>query len=257
MNSRFRHLIFSLLLSSIACSGDNPGDSPEIPEPVWDKSRTVSVAFLSDLSGNNPFTVTSYATVAAWIKKDESHLLVLDKANVRYTPPRFHTGAKVAVQAERFPIFVASSVSSENYIGSTLLFRKTVPQMELTPVNEECRFMRTAVEIKPGLSVDIMVASCTQSEQITAALPLLKKAVEQSTLVIGSIKREDLTLLQSALSSTMPEVSFELTVAENSHAASSHCIYLLGSKKWKFRKLTETGIQNTLKGFLLEVEYLK
>lgn len=257
MNNRFRHLTFFLFLSFIACSGNIPGDSPEIPEPVWDKSRTVSVALLSDLSGNNPFTVAGYATVAAWIKKDESHLLILDKANVRFVHPRHHTGAKLAVQAERFPIFVPISETSDSYIGSTLLFRKTVPQMELTPGNGVCRFMQTTIEIKPGLSVNMNVASFNQSDQLTAALPLLKKAVEQSTLVIGSIKREDLTLLQSALSSTMPEVSFELTVAENSHAASSHCIYLLGSKKWKFRKLTETGIQNTLKGFLLEVEYLK
>lgn len=257
MNNRIRYLFLSLFLVCMGCSSDIPDDSPQIPEPVWDKTRTARVTFLSDLSGNNPFTASGYATVAAWIKKDESHLLVMDKANVRHTPPRLHTGAKLAVHTERFPIFVPISETSDSYIGSTLLFRKAVPQMELTTVKDECRFMQTAAVIRPDLSVRIMVASCTQSDQITAALPLLKSAVEQSTLVTGCIKRADFALLKSALSSIMPEASFELTLAENSHAASNECIYLLGSKKWKFRKLTETGIMNSLKGYLLEVEYLK
>ncbi|MCE5179249.1 MAG: hypothetical protein LLF81_08910 [Porphyromonadaceae bacterium] len=257
MNNTIRYLIFFLFLSFIGCSGVGNGDSPEITEPVWDKTRTVKVTFLSDLTGNNPFTVSGYPTLAAWIKKDESHLLILDKANVRYTQPRHHTGAKLAVQAERFPIFVPVSETSDSYIGSTLLFRKTVTQMELTPVNDVCRFMQTTVEIKPGLSVNTNVASFNQSDQVTAALPLLKKAVEQSVLVTGSIKREDMAVLRSALSTTFPANSYELTIAENSHATSNYCIFILGSKKWKFRKLTETGIQNALKSFLLEVEYLK
>ena len=257
MNNTIRHLTYALFAIFIGCSGDIPDDSPETPEPVWDKTRTVKVSVLSDLTGNNPFTVSGYSTVAAWAKNDESHLLILDKANVRFAPPRLHSGAKLAVLAERFPIFVPTSITADSYIGSTLFFRKPVPQMELITVTDECRLMQIPVEIRPGLNISILVASFNHSSQITGALPQLKKAVEQSVLVIGTLKREDLSMFQSALTATVPENNIELTMAENNQAASSYCLYTLSSKKWKFRKLTETGVQNALKSFLLEVECLK
>ncbi|MGB4598637.1 MAG: hypothetical protein WBI04_01515, partial [Trichlorobacter sp.] len=120
MDNTIRYLILSILFLFLfvlftRCSGDIPDDSPETPEPVWDKTRTVKVTILSDLTGNNPFKVAGYPTVASLAKKDESHLLILDKANVRYVPTRHHTGAKLAVQAERFPVFVPTSVSADSY----------------------------------------------------------------------------------------------------------------------------------------------
>jgi len=258
MNNTIRRLTYAICLAFlVGCSGDIPGDSPETPEPVWDKTRTVKVSVISDLTGNNPFTVSGYSTVAAWIKQDESHLLILDKANVRFVPPRLHTGAELAVQTERFPIFVPTSVTTDNYVGSTLLFRKPVSQMELIAVTDECRLIQTPTEIRPGLNVSISVSSFNHSSQITAALPQLKKAIEQSILVIGIMRRADLSMFQSALSETIQDNNFELTLAENNQATSSYCLYTLSSEKWKFRKLTETGIQNTLKSFLLEVEYLR
>lgn len=257
MNNTIRHLTYAILAFFIGCSGDIPDDSPETPEPAWDKTRTVKISVLSDLTGNNPYTVSNYSTVAAWTKNDESHLLILDKANVRYAPPRLHPGAKLAVMAERFPIFVPTSITVENYIGSTLLFRKPVPQMELITVTDECRLMQTPAEIRPGLNVNILVASFNHSRQITGSLPHLKKAVEQSVLVIGTMRREDLSMFRSALSETIGDSNFELTLAENNQSTSSYCLYTLSSKKWKFRNLTETEIQHALKSFLLEVEYLK
>jgi hypothetical protein len=258
INNAMRHLIYAIFLAFfIGCSEDIPDDSPETAEPVWDKTRTVKVCILSDLTGNNPFTVSGYSTVAAWAKKDESHLLILDKANVRFAPPRLHTGAKLAVLAERFPIFVPTSVTTDSYVGSTLLFRKPVTQMEMITVTDECRLMQTPTEIRPGLNVNISVSSFNHSSQITAALPQLKKAVEQSILVIGIMRRADLRMFQSALSETIQDNNFELTLPENNQATSSYCLYTLSSKKWKLRKLTETEVQNALKSFLLEVEYLK
>ncbi|KUK76944.1 MAG: hypothetical protein XD92_0989, partial [Proteiniphilum acetatigenes] len=129
--------------------------------------------------------------------------------------------------------------------------------MELIRVTDECRLMQTPAEIRPGLNVNILVASFNHSSQITGALPHLKKAVEQSVLVIGTMRREDFSMFRSALSETIPDNNFELTLAENNQVTSSYCLYILGSKKWKFRNLTETGIQNALKSFLLEVEYLQ
>jgi len=257
MNNTIRHLTYAIFAFFIGCSGDIPDDSPKTPEPAWDKTRTTKVSVLSDLTGNNPFTISGYSTVAEWAKKDESHLLILDRANVRYAPPRLHPGAKLAVMAERFPIFVPTSITTDSYVGSTLLFRKPVPQMELITVSDECRLMQTPAEIRPGLNVNILVASFNHSSQITGALPQLKKAVEQSVLVIGTMRREDLSMFRSALSVTIPDNNFEMTLVENNQATSSHCLYTLSSKKWKFRKLTENEVQNSLKSFLLEVEYLK
>jgi hypothetical protein len=253
-----RQLTYAIcLVFLIGCSGDTPDDSPKTPEPAWDKTRTVKVTIISDLTGNNPFTVSRYSTVAGWTKKDESHLLILDKANVRYASPRLNTGAKLAVLAEKFPIFVPTSVTTDSYVGSTLFFQKPVPQMELIAVTDECRLIQTPTEIRPGLNVNIVVASFNHSSQITGALPQLKKAVEQSVLVIGTMRREDLSMFRSALSVTIPDNNFEMTLVENNQATSSHCLYTLSSKKWKFRKLTENEVQNSLKSFLLEVEYLK
>lgn len=248
-------LLFPLLYG---CSGDgtDPTVEPD-PEPVWDKSRTVKVAFLSDLTGNNPFTVNSYPSVASFAKDDESHLLILDKANVRHAVPRMNPGAKIAVAAERVPLFVSIASSSDSYIGSMLLFKKPVQQMELISVHNDSRMIQNRVEIRPGLSMNVATASFIQAEQVTAAATLLKSSVEQSVLVTGTIRREHLPQLRAALSASMQESSYELTVAENSNSNSTYCIYILGSKKWKYRNTTESTVQGTIKSVLLEVEYLK
>jgi len=249
-------IFFSVLLS---CSGDGPGDpstDPD-PDPVWDKSRTIKVSFLSEFTGNNPFTVNSYPSVASFAKDDESHLLILDKASVRHTAPRMNPGAKIAVLAERVPLFVTTNATSDNYIGSVLLTKKPLQQMELTPVTDDCRLMQTRVEIRPGLSMNVAIASFNQAEQVTAASTLLKSKVEQSILVTGTIRRDHLSQLRSALSSGLQENSYQLTIAENSNSNSAYCIYILGPKKWKYRNTTETTVQGTIKKVLLEVEYLK
>lgn len=258
ITGKYYFLLFLLPLLW-GCSGNEPGDpavKPD-PEPVWDKSRTVKISFLSDLSGNNPFTVSSYPAVASFVKEDESHLLILDKANVRHASPRLNPGARIAVLAMRIPLFVPTSFSDDSYTGSMLLLRKPVQQMELAKVTDDNRLMQTSVDIRPGLGTNVAIVSFSQVEQVTAASALLKSAIEQSVLVTGTIRRDHLPQLRSTLSATLQESTYELTVAENSNNNSTLCIIILGSKKWKFRKLTEISVQNNIKSSLLEVEYLK
>jgi len=261
MNRIANHIFSSLLYLLIAsCGSDVPShtDEKDDPSAVWDKSRTVGITLYSDLSGNNPFTVSAYNETASALKKDGSHLQVLDKANVRFADPRTHPGVRIALLAERFPIFVSTSVTNEHFVGSVQLFRKTVPQMELVPVTEECRLMKTAVEIRPGLKTEVMLASFDQTQQFTSSLPELKKAVDQSVLIIGTLRRDQLSQFRNVLSNGgLSEANSELTVVENSNGNTPYCIYLLGSKRWKFRKMTESNLQGTIRCFLLETEYLK
>lgn len=261
MKSNANIFILSLLyLLMISCANDGPSPTDEESDPstVWDKSRTVGITLYSDLSGNNPFTVSTYGETSAALKMDGSHLQILDKANVRFADPRIHPGAKIAVAAERFPIFVPTSVTNEHFVGSVLLFRRTVPKMELVPITEECRLMQTSVEIRPGLKTEVMLASFNQSQQFTSSLTQLKRAVEQSVLITGTLRRDQLTQFRNALSTGgLSETNSELTVIENSNVNTAYCIYLLGSKRWKFRKMTESNLQGTIKSFLLETEYLK
>ena len=260
MNITGNYYLLLLLLASLwSCSGNDPGDptvQPD-PEPVWDKSRTVKVSFLSDLSGNNPFIVSSYSSVASFVKKEESHLFILDKANVRHAAPRMNPGAKIAVSAAQVPLFVPTATTVDSYIGSVLLTEKPLQQMELTPVTDDCRLIQTRVEIRPGLSMNVAIASFNQAEQLTDSSILLKSMVEQSILVAGTIRRDYLPQLRSALSSGLQESTYELTVADNSNSNSAYCIYILCSKKWKYRNMTEISVQGTIKCVLLEVEYLK
>ena len=260
MNITGNYYLLLLLLASLwSCSENDPGDptvQPD-PEPVWDKSRTVKVSFLSDLSGNNPFIVSSYSSVASFVKKEESHLFILDKANVRHAAPRMNPGAKIAVSAAQVPLFVPTATTVDSYIGSVLLSKKPLQQMELTPVTDDCRLIQTRVEIRPGLSMNVAIASFNQAEQLTDSSILLKSMVEQSILVAGTIRRDYLPQLRSALSSGLQESTYELTVADNSNSNSAYCIYILCSKKWKYRNMTEISVQGTIKCVLLEVEYLK
>jgi len=261
MNRIANHILLSLLyLLIVSCGSDVPSHTDENGDPpdVWDKSRTVGITLYSDLSGNNPFTVSAYNETALALKKDGSHLQVLDKANVRFVDPRIHPGARIAVLAERFPIFVPISVTNEHFVGSVLLFRKTVPQMELIPVTDDCRLMQTAVEIRSGLKTEVMLASFDQTQQFTSSVPQLKKAVDQSVLIVGTLRRDQLSQFRNALTmGGLSEENSELTVVENSNGKAPYCIYLLGSKRWKFRKITEANLQGDLRSFLLETEYLK
>lgn len=253
----FIPILFLILLSWGCSGGDNTEPLNPDPEPVWDKSRTVKVSYITDLSGNNPFTVNTYSTVASFLKGSDSHLILLDKSNVRSASPRLNPGASIAVASDRVPLFVSTSRSSDTYIGNTILFSRPLRQMELTQITEDCRLMKTRIELRPGLSMNVATLSFNKEEQIKLASQVLKKEIEQSVLITGTIRRDQLSIFEVTISEILQEGLYNLDIFENSNRDSIYCVYVIGSRKWKFRNGIETSVQNNLKSILLEVEYLK
>ena len=259
MQKKHLYFVLLILLLPVSCSGEEPANGTDNPDTnlVWDKSRTAKITILSDLTGNIPFTTATYTKISDFAKSNNSYLLIFDKANVKHTDPRVNPAAQISAKAGMVPLFVTTSVSESQYTGSAMLFKKSVSQMELTPVNDECRLIQQAVEIRAGLNANVMLASFDKLEQISAATPMLKKAIEQSALVVGTIPRDRLGNLGTALSSQLVPSDYELTLLANQNNKSQYVVYALMPKKWKFRRLTEINVENTIKSFLIEAEYLK
>ncbi|SCD20407.1 putative secreted protein [Proteiniphilum saccharofermentans] len=235
------------------CSG-NDNVEPE-PGTEWDKTRTARVTFVSDLTGNNPYTTNNYNAVSSAIKGNDSHVIILDRANVTYETPRINPGANIAVSAERFPIFVPVSTTETEYRGSVVLYEKPVPEMEQTVVADVCRMIPIAVEIKQGLTVRTALLSFDSENQISVSANLFRSAQTSSTLVTGTIRRNLVPTLESIIS-TLTDGSYTLEIIENSDRNSEYAIYLFGSMKWKFRDFTEGSVSGNIKNFLLQVEFL-
>lgn len=235
------------------CSG-NDNIEPE-PGTEWDKTRTAKVTFVSDLTGNNPYTTNNYNAVSLAIKGNDSHVIILDRANVTHGASRINPGANIAVSAERFPIFVPVSTTETEYRGSVVLYEKPVPEMEQTVVADACRMMPVGVEIKQGLTARTALLSFDSENQISASASLFRSAQTSSTLVTGTIRRNLVPVLEST-TSTLTDGSYTLEIIENSDRNSEYVIYLFGSTKWKFRDFTEGSVSGNIKSFLLQVEFL-
>lgn len=254
------YLLFLLFYSSIiACSGDDGTDpiSPVQPDNEWDKTRTAKIVVISDLTNSSPYNVANYSIVANIAAKNDRHITILDKTNITFGTTRLNPGAKIAVLAERYPIFVPVSKTTTEYIGSTLLFNNTVPQMEQTIVIDACRMLPVTVEIKAGLTVKVATLSFNAESQINASAPLLKSSKASSTLIIGTIKRNLFPLLESKLSSVLTDGSYEVKALDNSNKNSEYCIYIFGSTKWKFREIIETVVNGNIKSYMVQVENIK
>ena len=129
--------------------------------------------------------------------------------------------------------------------------------MELTQITEDCRLMKTRIELRPGLSMNVATLSFNKEEQIKLASQVLKKEIEQSVLITGTIRRDQLSIFEVTISGILQEGLYNLDIFENSNRDSIYCVYVIGSRKWKFRNGIETSVQNNIKSILLEVEYLK
>lgn len=240
----------------VGCSGNEniPSPDPE-PEKPWNKMRTVKITYLSDLTGDNPFTISNYPDVGSSIKGDDAHVVVIDRSNVTVGHTRIHPGARIAIAADRVPIFVPIASSETTYTGSTVLFKKTVQEMEQTIVIDGCRMLPIDVEITQSLKARTALLLFDRETQIAAASSLFRSAHTSSTLVTGTVKRDLIPELES-LTSTFTEGSFTLKIMENSNKNSEYVIYLFGSSKWKFREFNEKTVTGPIKSFQLQVEIL-
>lgn len=245
-------ICFIFLIISGCSSNEDP-----VPEPdkEWDKTRTIKVMFVSNLSDLNPYSNDNYDEVSSYIKASDSHITILDKANVTHAPQRNNPGNKIAVLAGRFPLFVPISTTNSEYMGSSVLFDGPVHEMEQRSVADECRMMPITVDIKQGLTVRTALLSFDAQNQISASGNLFNSAQALSTLITGTVSRNLIPTLQS-ITSTLPSESYSLEIIENSDKKSKNVIYLFGSSKWKFRNVTEENVDQNLKSFLIEVEFL-
>src|SRR5699024_815223 len=111
--------------------------------------------------------------------------------------------------------------------------------------------------IMPGLTVKTAVVSFDSEEQVNASGKVLKSLLPATTLVTGTMKKEYFDLLPEVLSEAgMEEGEYELMLIEQSKEK-PYVIFAIGSKRWKFRNSSGTTLQDTMKSFLLEIEFLK
>lgn len=245
-------ILFSSFLFS--CSKE---DVNEEPGTSWNKTRTAKIMIVSALAEDNPYKAGNYEAVASMLAKTERNITILDKANVVYGTSMSNTGANIAVLAKQFPVFVPVSKSPAEYTGSSMFFVNTVPNMEQKVVFENCRMMQTETKIGNTLTVKIATLSFNAENQISPAVELLKSAVASSCLVTGTIKRGLIPTLESGISNKLAKETYTLNFMENTDSNSAYCIYVFGSVKWKYREMTETAVADNIKGFMVQVEYLK
>lgn len=260
MKTREIMMIVFLSLAALlfSCSKEDPSvDPPDNQEEEWDKNRTLEITIISDLSGRNTFPQDGLTDVASAVKENKSHLLLLDGVVVNRTAPVRHPGAEVAVQAGKVPLFVPVSVSEESYNGTVLFYDRPVSQVQLTEITEDCYYLQEDVTIMPGLTVKTAVVSFDSEEQVNASGKVLKSLLPATTLVTGTMKKEYFDLLPEVLSEAgMDEDEYELRLIEQSKEK-PYVIFAIGSKRWKFRNSSGTTLQDTMKSFLLEIEFLK
>jgi len=247
-------LFFFGLITGCSGNDDIPSPDPE-SEEEWNKTRTAKITFVSDLTGNNPYTSDNYNTLGSAINGEDSHIVIVDRANVTHGSTRVNPGARIAVAADRYPIFVPISTTETAYRGSAVLYNKPVWEMEQTVVTDNCRMMPVAVEITQSLTGRTALLSFDSEEQISASANLFSAAQISSTLVTGTVRRS-LTPALKSVTSTFSDGSYTLEIMDNSEKNSEYAIYLFGSTKWKFRDFTERSVSGNIKFFQLQVEFL-
>lgn len=248
-------IIIGLLLVLPSCSKERVDSVDSGTEKEWNKTRTAKITFVSNLSGNNPYNADNYDIVGENIKGGDSHIVILDRANVSYGIERTNPGAKIAVASGLFPIFVPISDTETAYEGSSVLFSETVSQMELTTVAEDCRMLPITLTINQGLTVKITLLSFDSENQINGSTKLFRSALTSSTLIVGTIQRSHVSKLESMLESSI-EGAYSFEIVENAPNNSTYAIYLFGSGKWVLREFTESAVTGGIKQFLIQAEYL-
>lgn len=258
MNIYSTVLFFCIFFMACSGSDDIKPENPEQPEKEWDKTRTAKIEFISDLTNKSPYTESNYSVVASFIaSKNDRHITILDKANVMFEATRVNWGAKVAVLAEKYPVFVPVSKASTEYIGSSVLSVATVPQMEQIVVAKACRMLPMSVNIKQGLATKVALLSFNEESQINASVNLFKSAQATSIPVVGTVNRNLMPVLKTQLGIVLGADSYNIDIVDNVNVNTEYCVYIFSPPKWKFRDFAETTISGNIKSLMLQVELLK
>ena len=256
-----KSMLFTLgLYLLFSCSGDDDSSSGNTPEPEtpWDKNRTAKVLVVSNLSEDNLFSGTDYTSVVNELKSTEHHISLLDKSNVSFTQTSMtNPGVNIAYQSDKVPLFVPISKGSSVYTGNTVLFHKPLTSLDQVIASDYCWLMKQEVNFTTSLKMNFVTISFNAESQLEAGATALTGALNVQTLAIGVVKRSLVVSLESKLSSVLTTGNYTLELIKNADTGSVYCIYLLTSKKWKFRELTETTLTGNIKSFLIQVEYLK
>lgn len=256
-----KSILFTLGLCMLfSCSGDDnngSGDGPE-PEAPWDKSRTAKVLVISNLSEGNLFSGTDYTSVVNGLKSTQHHIAMLDRSNVSFTQSSMtNAGVNVAYQSGKVPLFVPISKNSSVYTGSTVLFDKPLTSLDQVIASDYCWLMKQEVNFTTSLKMNFVTISFNGESQLEAGAAVLKNALNVQALAIGVVKRSLAASFESKLSSVLTTGNYTLQLMKNADTGSAYSIYVLASKRWKFRELTETTLTGNIKSFLIQVEYLK
>ncbi|MFV0538322.1 MAG: hypothetical protein ACK5M3_13280 [Dysgonomonas sp.] len=256
-----KSILFTLgLCLFFSCSGDDDNGSGNTPDPEapWDKNRTAKVLVVSNLSEGNLFSGTDYTSVVNGLKSTEHHISLLDKSNVNFTETSMtNPGINVAYQSGKIPLFVPISKSTSVYTGSTVLFDKPITSLDQVIASDYCWLMKQDVNFTTSLRMNFVTISFNAESQLEAGAAALTSALNVQALAIGVVKRSLAPSLESKLSSVLTAGNYTLELVGNADTGSAYCIYVLASKKWKFRELTETTLTGNIKNFLIQVEYLK
>jgi len=252
-------LLLPFCFLAISCSGsDDDGTGGSGQETPWDKSRTAKVLIISNLSEGNLFSGTDYTAVANSIKNIGHAVALLDRSNVSFTSTTMtNPGVNVASLSQHIPVFVPINEGSNSYIGSTVLFDHTLSTLEQRKATDYCWLMRQEMNFTSTLSMNFATISFNDQSQLDAGVSVIKSSVNNSTLVVGVIKRSLSSAFESKISESFGKENYMLELVKNSDTNSAYCIYALASSKWKFRELTETTVSGNIKSFLIQVEYLK
>lgn len=261
MKNRLKSILFTLGLCLLfSCSGDDDngtggGTEPETP---WDKNRTAKVLVVSNLSEGNLFSGTDYTAVVNGLKSTEHHISLLDRSNVSFTQTSMiNPGVNVAYQSGKVPLFVPINKSTSVYTGSTVLFDKPITSLDQVISSDYCWLMKQEVNFTTSLKMNFVTTSFNSESQLEAGATALTGALNVQTLAVGVVKRSLAASFESKLSSVLTTGNYTLELMKNADTGSAYCIYVLASKKWKFRELTETTLTGNIKSFLIQVEYLK
>lgn len=260
MKNRLKSILFTLGLCLLfSCSGDDNGTGGGTePETPWDKNRTAKVLVVSNLSEGNLFSGTDYTAVVNGLKSAEHHVALLDRSNVSFTQTSMtNPGVNVAYQSGKVPLFVPVSKTSSAYTGSTVLFDKPITSLDQVIASDYCWLMKQEVSFTTSLKMNFVTISFNAESQLETGAVALTNALNVQALAVGVVKRSLAASLESKLSSVLTTGNYTLELMKNADTGSAYCIYVLASKKWKFRELTETTLTGNIKSFLIQVEYLK
>ncbi len=259
MKPNYIKLLFICFISYffVSCSDDD-NNGEVIPE--WNRFRTTDVLVYAHLSEQNLFATCNYEEVAASIRNTSHAVALLDRTNVVYAQASMvNTGVEVARESKTIPVFIPASYQNgeQKLVGSTVLLPSTISEITQHMVKDDCRLLETKTEALKGVDMLFCSMSLTSEDVIVPAVEVCKENLKEQTVLVGTVKRELLATLESAISSSFAPDTYSFVEVENRKEDSAYCIFVLTSNKWAFRGVTETGVSGDLHCFQLQIESLK